>query len=143
MTQFKLKYLCFTSFISSPNEVKDWLLIILSILLGIWLSLKSYQKLVDRMKTRKDSVKILFNGFKQKMWMTMGLGITFFGLYAVIVFLSSRILDKQMEIDFFFFLYKDLIFSIYIGLFIFASISLLIYLVRMIIKFLYFMHNQK
>lgn len=79
----------------------------------------------------------LFHEFDKKIWMTLGLGIIFFGFYFALVTAVSWILsaDKAQKIFSFFRHYT--IESIYIGLFIFAFITLSIYMARLFIKYLY------
>lgn len=83
------------------------------------------------------SFRFLFKDFRQKMWMTIGLGVIFFGFYLVIVIVSSRLSHSGAWVDLFFLVYKDPLEFIYWGLFTFAGISLLIYLARMVVKYLF------
>lgn len=86
--------------------------------------------------TRKTiSIRSLFFNFKQKMWMTAGLGFTFFILFILIVFLSSNLLDERL--NFFIKVYQNPTAYVYIGLSFFISISISIYLVRMFIIYLF------
>lgn len=86
---------------------------------------------------RRFSFRHLLNGFSQKMWMTVGLGLTFFGFYFVLIFYGLRLIDSQTKLDLFFTVYKNPVPFIYFGLSIFAMTSLGIYATRMVIKHLY------
>lgn len=86
---------------------------------------------------RKVSVDVLFKGFSQKMWMTTGLGIVFFGCYFLLVVLGSYYRDPVWRLNLFHYVYENPVLFIYIGLFVFAFISASIYGVRTIIKHLY------
>lgn len=79
----------------------------------------------------------LFHEFDKKMWMTLGLGLIFFGFYFLLVTALSWILNPEKTKKIFLFFYHYKVESIYIGLFVFASIALAIYLTRLFIKFLY------
>lgn len=82
-------------------------------------------------------IKNILKGFKAKMWMTCGLGITFFGFYLFVVVLSSTILNGKWISSLFWQAYQTPLPFIYGGLLLFACFSLLIYLVRMVIKYLF------
>jgi hypothetical protein len=82
------------------------------------------------------SVKALFKEFNRKMWMTLSLGLLFFTLYLLTVALGSHLV-RQWGTDFFFLVYRHPVAFIYGGLWLFAFLSLSIYLVRMFIKYLY------
>lgn len=88
---------------------------------------------------KKISIRSLFFNFKQKMWMTAGLGFTFFILFLLFVFLSSKLLDERL--NFFLQVYQNPIAYVYIGLSIFISVSISIYFVRMLIIYLF--HSKK
>lgn len=125
------------------DTIKQAFYIILSLVATGWLAIKSYQQLQVLLKRRKGIVKFLFQDFKQKMWMTLGLGITFFGLYFLLVLLGSRWMDQQTSLQVFFLAYQNPINFIYLGLFIFVATSLLIYLVRTFIKYLFTTYSKK
>lgn len=94
--------------------------------------------LVTSLLTNKTvSALSLFKDFKQKMWMTAGLGILFFGLYFLVVYTTSLFINSENRLNIFLLIYKNPIPFIYLGLVIFVCISSSIYLVRMIIKHLY------
>lgn len=83
----------------------------------------------------------LFFEFDKKMWMTIGLGITFLGLYFFLIKMLSW-LFKENSYRAFSILYQYKIEAIYMGLFIFAFLSSSIYLVRIFIKYLYKKSNE-
>jgi len=82
------------------------------------------------------SLQRLYYEFNRKIWMTLFLGMTFFGLYLGIVLLSAKfaqpfaakilVLARQHPKEF-----------VYGGLCVFALLSLSIYFTRMIIKYFY------
>lgn len=83
------------------------------------------------------SIKKLLIGFKAKMWMTFGLGLVFFSFYFLLVLLCSKYINQEMGAALFFSAYRSPRLFIYGGLLLFACVSLTIYLVRMIIKYLF------
>lgn len=83
------------------------------------------------------SMHSLFKNFGQKMWMTTGLGLLFFGIYLLIVYFLSRVDDPSVRLNFFLMVYRNPIPFIYLGLLFFACVSVGIILVRMVIKYLY------
>lgn len=85
---------------------------------------------------KKYSTRSIFIGFRQKIWMTTGLGIVFFGLYFLIVTIGS-FLDPETRLNLFFLVYQNPVAFIYLGLLTFICISISILMVRHIIKFLY------
>ena len=82
------------------------------------------------------SYRVLFKDFNRKMWMTLCLGLLFFFLYFMTVALGSHVV-RQWGTDFFFIVYRNPVTFIYGGLWLFAFLSLSIYLVRMFIKYVY------
>lgn len=84
----------------------------------------------------------LFHNFKQKIWMTLGLGITFFSLYYTIIKISSHSLDQKQKLELFYKVQETPITYAYLGLFIFVTLSLMIYLVRLVIKYLYHLKKR-
>ncbi len=82
------------------------------------------------------SLKVLLKDFKRKMWMTTCLGILFFGIYLLFVF-AGLYLTNHWESQLFFLLYRHPVEFIYGGLWLFAFLSLSIYLARMFIKYLF------
>ncbi|MFI0435019.1 MAG: LPXTG cell wall anchor domain-containing protein [Parachlamydiaceae bacterium] len=88
-------------------------------------------------KRRKEwSFKALFREFNRKMWMTIFLGSVFFAFYVVIVCLSAYVIPGR-GVKIFFLLYESPVYFIYLGLSLFASTSMFIYLIRMVIKYFY------
>ena len=81
--------------------------------------------------------QLLLKDFNRKMWMTLGLGISFFGFYIFLVPLIQW-LFKGNEHEIFFLVYQNPVPFIYGGLGFFAFLSLMIYVLRMIIKSIYF-----
>ncbi len=79
----------------------------------------------------------LFYEFDKKIWMTLGLGIIFFGSYFGLITLLSWLLSSDNAHKMLSFLYRHKVESIYVGLFTFAFLTLSIYLARLLIKFLY------
>lgn len=79
----------------------------------------------------------LFYEFDKKIWMTLGLGLIFFGFYLVLILTLSWILDAESSQQIFSFVYHHKVESIYMGLFIFSFTTLSIYLARLFIKYLY------
>ena len=91
---------------------------------------------MTQLVTRKTiSIRSLFYNFKQKMWMTAGIGLTFFSLYLLLIFLSSNLLDERLK--FFLQVYQNPTAYVYMGLSIFIILSISIYLVRMFIIYLF------
>lgn len=86
--------------------------------------------------SRESSLKVLFKDFNRKMWMTVCLGFIFFGFYLCVILLS-RYWIPQWGTNLFFLMYQHPIPFVYGGLFLFAFLSLSIYLARMFIKYLY------
>ena len=83
--------------------------------------------------------KKLLKEFDKKMWMTFGLGLFFLSLYLGIVFLGSKIIDSY-NVFLYFYAYTSE--SIYIGLSIFLTLSITVYLIRLFIKFAYRKKNR-
>jgi hypothetical protein len=112
-------------------------LIVLTFLLAGVVLFCSAICLAERGFKQKVAVRTIFNGFRQKMWMTVGLGVVFFSLYLLIVLLGSYFKDQSARLDFFFLMYQHPVSFIYLGLLIFACMTSGIYLVRMVIKYIY------
>ena len=87
------------------------------------------------------SVKILLKDFNRKIWMTTCLGISFFGFYFLMVMVGAPII-RSLSNDLFVIVYRNPIKFVYLGLCLFAILSLTIYFVRMIIKYLYLTRGQ-
>lgn len=112
------------------------------VILLIGLSLFLIALYATQLITKKQiSVQTIFKDFRQKMWMTIGLGILFFGFYLLIILLGSSLISAETRRNIFFLAYKHPSVFIYIGLLIFAAISIGIYLVRIVIKHLYNTRN--
>jgi len=82
------------------------------------------------------SLKHLFKEFNRKIWMTVFLGILFFGLYFLFAILSP-ILIRPLAKDLLLFASQHPVELVYGGLSLFAFLSLSIYLARMVIKYFY------
>lgn len=115
----------------------DVLLILLAVLLVGWALFCVCLYFTEKVTKRKVALNSIFKEFRQKMWMTVGLGVVFFGLYLSVAFLGSSFNDPKARLKFFFMIYENPTLFIYVGLLIFASVSIAIYLVRMVIKHLY------
>lgn len=110
--------------------VVAWILLIAIILIY------SFRHFSITLKTIAISIRGLFKGFRQKMWMTVGIGSIFALLYLGIVLLGSYLIDPKTRLNVFYLLYKHPIDFIYLGLLVFASITLCIYFTRMLIIYL-------
>lgn len=108
-----------------------YLILILAFFLFCLLALYAFKRL-----SRGWSLKALFKDFNRKIWMTIFLGIAFFGLYLVMVGLSVYFV-RPWGTDLLFLVYHNPVKFIYLGLWLFAFLSLSIYLVRMVIKYFY------
>lgn len=82
------------------------------------------------------SFRALFKEFNRKMWMTFTLGLVFFSLYGLLVYWGSSF-ARQWGTVLLFAARENPLFFIYGGLTLFAFLSLSIYFVRMLIKYLY------
>jgi hypothetical protein len=95
----------------------------------------------SRIRFPKHYKKTFFHGFKEKMWMTVGLGLTFFTLYFLMTLGLSVWLESTHKAALFSMAHSSPLEFIYMGLFLFATLSLCIYIVRLIIKFIYLFPN--
>ena len=107
-----------------------------------WLTRFSFRYVVSLIKNGKVSLRPAFRGFKEKIWMTLGLGMVFFGFYFAIVLISSKMITPEVGLDFFQLIYAHPKDFIYIGLSIFATLTVAIYLIRMLIKYLYITNTR-
>jgi hypothetical protein len=87
------------------------------------------------------SMKLLLKDFNRKMWMTAGLGIFFFSLYALAVVVGAPII-RQWGASFFFLVYQNPLLFIYGGMGLFALLSVSIYLARLAIKYFYLTYGK-
>lgn len=115
--------------------------ITLFVLLIGFLSLYTLFQILQIIFKKPFSLHFLIFGFKQKMWMTVGLGLFFFGFYIVLMWLASLTLDPKTKLALFFAVYENPKNYIYLGLSIFVSLSLSIYLARRVI--IYFYNSKK
>lgn len=118
-------------------EMLQVILIMLGILFLGLIFLYLALKFTERLTKKKVVVHVIFRGFGQKMWMTVGLGLIFFSLYLLMAVFISYFDDPQHRLNFFFLVYEHPILFIYLGLFTFALTSTGIYAVRVVIKHLY------
>lgn len=123
----------------------DWIhivgLLVWLALMG-WLTWFCLRHLTGVTSNLKESIRALFKDFRQKMWMTVGLGLLFFCVYILLVYIGSFVITSKTRLDFFFLLYRHPIDFIYLGLLAFACTSLCIYIARMVIKYLYNTRNK-
>lgn len=108
-----------------------YVMLILGFLLVLLLALYAWKRL-----GRGWTLKLLFQDFKRKIWMTVSLGGIFFALYLLCVWIGYDFVH-QPDTDLFSLLYHHPIEFIYGGLWVFATVSLSIYFTRMIIKYVY------
>jgi len=114
------------------------LALILFLLIGfIFFSLSNYALL------KKRPIKSLFLGFKAKMWMTFGIGLFFFSLYFFVIWLGSQYIDHEVGLSLFFKVYHSPTFFIYAGLLTCICFSFMIYLTRMIIKYVFLTRGKE
>lgn len=93
--------------------------------------------LYKRLSRRNIDIDRIFKGFRQKMWMTVGLGLVFFGAYLLLVWILGTIKNPEIHWPLFSLLYRYPMEFVYLGLLFFAVVTMSIYLVRMVIKYLY------
>ncbi len=79
----------------------------------------------------------LFYEFDKKIWMTLGLGLIFFGAYLGLIVAFSQFFSSESYRKIFSFFYHHKVEGIYIGLCIFSLMTISIYLVRVLIKYMY------
>ena len=116
------------------------LIVLLVLLIGLvlfYIALSYAQKVSHR----RVSVRTMFYGFRQKIWMTAGLGLMFSGLYLLVVYLASFV-GSEARMNLFFMAYKHPTMFIYLGLLIFVCISMGIIFARTVIKYLYNKNNR-
>lgn len=106
------------------------------ILIGLIL-LKSILIITELITHKKVSFTSLFFNFKQKMWMTIGIGTLFFSLYLFLLFFGAFKLNPQEKLALFFNAYQNPALYAYRGLGFFVSMTILSYVARMIIIFFY------
>lgn len=108
-----------------------YLIFILGLFLICLLAFYAFKRL-----SRGWSFKVLFKDFNRKIWMTLCLGGLFFSFYLLVVGLGVYFV-RQWGTDLLFLVYHHPVQFIYAGLWLFAFISLSIYLARMVIKYFY------
>lgn len=114
-----------------------YLLTIFWIFLLVLMIYLSAAHLVKLRRTGAFSLRPLFKGFGQKMWMTIGLGIMFFGLYYLVITLASRFFDSNQKLNLLMLARQHPAEFIYMGLGIFSCVTISIYIVRIMIKNIY------
>jgi len=117
------------------------LIITISILVIGGFLLYAVLKSSEIITRKRYDIRSLFDNFKQKLWMTIGIGIVFTTLYVILLTFGSFKLDSQTKLSFFNHLNEHKIDYIYLGLAIFVATSLFIYAIRLIIIYLY--NSQK
>ncbi|MBA2368105.1 MAG: hypothetical protein H0V82_03670 [Candidatus Protochlamydia sp.] len=115
----------------------QWMGLFFLAMIVIGMTFKSLFYFIRMLKTKKSYLRPLIKDFREKMWMTIGLGLVFFGFYLFVVLGAAFVIDMQKGLNFFYLLYAHPTEFIYLGMFIFAALSLAIYFVRMLIKYLY------
>lgn len=105
---------------------------IVSVIIILFCVLIGYLAWFAVMKLCRD----LFKDFNRKIWMTLGLGSVFFSLYFLVVYSGSSFM-RQWGPELIFVAQKNPLYFIYGGLALFATLSLTIYFVRTVIKYLY------
>jgi hypothetical protein len=115
----------------------QWIGVAFVALIMMWMTLKSLCFFLRLVNNKRSYIRPLTKDFREKMWMTIGLGSVFFGLYLLVVFGAASLIDLQNGLDLFYLSYAHPTEFIYLGMFAFATLSLAIYLVRMLIKYLY------
>lgn len=113
------------------------LLITLIFLMVILSGLLIYPIAFKKSQLKKFSMHVVFKDFGKKLWMTVGLGIIFFGCYFLIIFFGSSLNDSKKRLSIFFLIYKNPVRFVYLGMLTFAVASTCIYLARLLIKYLY------
>ena len=93
---------------------------ILWLLLILWAIIYSLKYLFEIIGSKKYSISKLFKQFSQKMWMTLGIGVCFFGFYMATIWLGSWFLTPETKLDLFFSAYTQPLKFIYLGLIVFA-----------------------
>lgn len=102
-----------------------------------FLAYYSYKQFRQITRHKNTSPTVLLKDFKRKMIMTIGLGIVFFSFYGILVLFLAYWLNRENGLNLFFLAYQQPLAFLYGGLFIFILFSLLIYLMRMVIKYIY------
>ncbi len=120
----------------------QFLIVVAWILLMSVILVYSFTHFNKMIKTIPLSIRLLFKDFRQKMWMTAGIGSIFAMLYLIVVLAGSIFIDSKSRLDIFFLLYRHPTEFIYLGLLLFASITLCIYIARMLIIYLYNTRNK-
>lgn len=106
------------------------LLIVFIILLCGFLLLAACMRVAQKFMHKEISYASLLNGLNQKLWMTFGLGIFFFGSYLLLILLFSSVNSASVRLNIFHLAYQNPITAAYFGLGVFVSVSIGIYLVR-------------
>ncbi|MBB64680.1 MAG: hypothetical protein CMO81_06405 [Waddliaceae bacterium] len=84
----------------------------------------------------------VFTNFRQKMWMTLGMGTFFLILYLMLNLLITKYLTQDRVIKAMEYGMKHPTYFLMWGLFIFMVNGLLVYTVRLFIKYFYLMRHR-
>lgn len=124
------------------HTVIQLLIIITWIILISIIIIYSFRHFKIIKKTITFSIRNLFKDFKQKMWMTVGIGIVFASLFLAVVLGGTYFINSNTRTQIFTLLYKHPRDFIYIGLLLFAVVTLGIYVVRRVIIYLYTLYHK-
>lgn len=116
-------------------------MIVYSLSIGCLVLIGGALLVVYRFFISPGSFKRLSKGFKRKMYMTFGLGIVFFGFYAIAIRIGADLAsDEKAHLFRLMRIYP--VESVYAGLTLFVLVSVSICLVRTIIKYLCLMKEK-
>lgn len=115
---------------------KEWFYALTSLFIAILIA-TCYRQFATILNTRGCNPKILLRNFHEKIWMTIGLGTFFFSLYLLIHVLGYFFVTRETFIEQMRFGIKHPGVYFILACFIVTCNALLIYIVRMIIKYLY------
>lgn len=87
-------------------------------------------------------IRAICKDFRQKIWMTLGIGIIFFVIYLLIAFGLYMIDSHEYRLKIFFAMYRHPTEFVYLGLFVFAITSATIYCARRYIIYFYKSRNK-
>lgn len=118
-------------------SLKEYAILILFSALMLIMAKRSLSRFRMLLRLSPQAIKGLGSGFKEKIWMTIGLGSVFFSLYLLIAFLGGWFLNHDFKKSLFDFAYEHPLELAEMGLFAFICLSLFIYFVRLIIKYWY------
>lgn len=97
----------------------------------------------ERTNIRRGGIlKVPLKHFREKIWMTIGLGSFFSCLYLFIYHMSYFLVDREVFLKQFFFGIEHPSYFFIWSLFIFLANALLVYLIRMFVKYFYHLRNS-